>query len=141
MKRIIDWFKASSRWKHAAVGAIVAMLSTVAGAAIAAFTWEICQRRDGGVFEWGDIAASMIGAAVGQTVQAGIVYGLSTLHGLALALGIAAYAVLFLLTVNLALLVYYWNKRIIPVWWQWSAVGLFGALIVLIGLTINAAAV
>ena len=141
MKRIIDWFKASSRWKHAVIGAIVALFSTIAGAAIAAFTWEICQRRDGGVFEWGDIAASMIGAAVGQTVQAGIVYGLSTLHGLALALGIAAYVVLLLLAVNIALLVYYWNKRIIPVWWQWSAVGLFGSLIVLIGLTINAASV
>ena len=141
MKRIIDWFKASSRWKHAVIGAIVALFSTIAGAAISAFTWEICQRRDGGVFEWGDIAASMIGAAVGQTVQAGIVYGLSTLHGLALALGIAAYVVLLLLAVNIALLVYYWNKRIIPVWWQWSAVGLFGALIVLIGLTINAASV
>ena len=141
MKRIIDWFKASNRWKHAAVGAIAALLSTIAGAAIAAFTWEICQKRDGGVFEWGDIAASMIGAVIGQAVQLGVVYGLSAFHGLALALGIAAYVVLLLLAVNIALLVYYWNKRIIPVWWQWSAVGLFGALIVLIGLTINAASV
>ena len=76
MKRIIDWFKASSRWKHAAVGAIVALFATIAGTAIAAFTWEICQKRDGGKFEWGDIAASMIGAVIGQAVQAAVIYAL-----------------------------------------------------------------
>lgn len=76
MKRIINWFKASNRWKHAAIGAIVALFTTFAGTAIAAFTWEICQRRDGGVFEWGDIAASMIGAVIGQAVQAAVIYAL-----------------------------------------------------------------
>lgn len=134
---IKQWFKESNRGLHAVVSACVAVFFTIIGAAIAAFSWEICQKRDGGKFEWSDIGASMIGAVVGQTVQIGIVCGLSVLHGPALWLGTGAAIVGLLCAMVVAYCAYYWNKKQIHMLAIWSAFGLFGAFVALVGLTIN----
>lgn len=139
MKNIRQWFKTSSRDKHAIVAGFVATVFTIIGAMIAAFSWELSQKRCGAKFEWGDIAASAIGAVVGQAVQISIVYGLSVLHGLSLWLGVCAAIIGVLCAMIVTYCAYYWNKKQIPRLAIWSAFGLFGAFITLVGLTINTA--
>lgn len=74
MKKIINWLKSSSHYKHIIVAAAAAFLFTLAIAMPCALTWELCQKRDLGVFEWGDILASAIGAVLGQGAQLLIIF-------------------------------------------------------------------
>lgn len=74
MKKIINWLKSSSHYKHIIVAAAVAFVFTFAVAMPCAVTWELCQKRDLDVFEWDDVLASAIGAVLGQIAQLLVIF-------------------------------------------------------------------
>lgn len=65
MKKIVEWFKVSNRYKHSFVGFALGFLSFVL-AVIGAFYKEIKDARSGGYFDKNDLFATLIGGAFGQ---------------------------------------------------------------------------
>lgn len=65
MKKIVEWFKVSNRYKHFFVGFALGFLSFVL-AVIGAFYKEIKDARSGGIFDKNDIFATLIGGIFGQ---------------------------------------------------------------------------
>lgn len=65
MKKIVEWFKISNRYKHFAVGFSLGFLSFVL-AVVGAFYKEIKDSRSGGYFDKNDLFATLIGGAFGQ---------------------------------------------------------------------------
>ncbi|MDY5632533.1 MAG: hypothetical protein SPF56_08610 [Bacteroidaceae bacterium] len=74
MIRIIDWFKASNRWKHLLGGALIGGMADgwycalLAGGA-AAGSLELKDRLTGGRWDWVDFGLTMAGACVGYAVR------------------------------------------------------------------------
>lgn len=65
MKKIVEWFKISNRYKHFFVGFALGFLSFVL-AVVGAFYKEIKDARSGGIFDKNDIFATLIGGIFGQ---------------------------------------------------------------------------
>lgn len=55
MKKIIEWYKKSNRYKHAATGGIILAVFLLVGVASA----EYKDREHGSAFDWYDILAGM----------------------------------------------------------------------------------
>lgn len=74
MKKVIDWLKASNRWKHLVGGVLIGLCSDnwycalYAGTGVAA-ALELKDRLWGGKWDWIDLSLTVIGAVVGHLIS------------------------------------------------------------------------
>ncbi len=71
---MLNWIKQSNRKKHLFYGWLISLLGTITAGTAAALTAEFKDKQWGGKFDWLDVAATEIGAIVGQLTQCGIIY-------------------------------------------------------------------
>lgn len=65
----IKWLKESNRMKHLLYAIPIGLVFTILAVLGCAFGMEFKDKQYGGKFDWLDIAATMIGGAVGQVLQ------------------------------------------------------------------------
>lgn len=65
----MSWIKESNRDKHLLYAIPSAFIGTILFSAGLAFGMEFKDKCHGGKFDWLDIAATMIGGAIGQLLQ------------------------------------------------------------------------
>lgn len=63
------WLKESNRDKHLLYAIPSAFIGTILFAAGLALGMEFKDKQHGGLFDWLDIAATLIGGAIGQVLQ------------------------------------------------------------------------
>ena len=68
------WLKASDRLAHLKYGAYSSFIGTILFATGLAVGMEFKDREYSNKFDWLDIAATEIGAIIGQTFQTGLIY-------------------------------------------------------------------
>ena len=74
MKRIIEWFSASNRWKHLVGGVLIGIGSDnwycalYAGTGVAA-ALELKDRMWGGQWDWIDLSLTVTGAVIGRLTR------------------------------------------------------------------------
>lgn len=66
----MKWLKESNRDKHLLYAIPVGFIFTILAVLGCAFGMEFKDKQHGGKFDWLDIAATMIGGAIGQILQA-----------------------------------------------------------------------
>lgn len=65
----MNWLKESNRIKHLLYAIPIGLVFTILAVLGCAFGMEFKDRQYGNSFDWLDIAATMIGGAVGQILQ------------------------------------------------------------------------
>lgn len=70
----MSWFTESNRYKHFFYAIPCAMIGTILFAAGLAFGMEFKDKQHGGLFDWLDLLATILGGIVGQIIQALIIY-------------------------------------------------------------------
>ncbi len=65
----MNWLKESNRIKHLLYAIPIGLVFTILAVLGCAFGMEFKDRQYGNSFDWLDIAATMIGGAVGQVLQ------------------------------------------------------------------------
>lgn len=70
------WLKESNRMKHFLCAMPIGAVFTILCVLGCAFGMEFKDKQWGGRFDWLDIAATMLGGLIGQTVQCLIIYGI-----------------------------------------------------------------
>ena len=70
----MNWFTESNRWKHFVLAIPFSFIFTLLCAIGLAVGMEFKDREYGNKFDWLDIAATEIGAIIGQTFQTGLIY-------------------------------------------------------------------
>lgn len=65
----MKWLKESNRTKHLLYAIPIGFLCTILAVLGCAFGMEFKDKQYGGKFDWLDIAATMIGGAIGQVLQ------------------------------------------------------------------------
>lgn len=65
----MNWLKESNRQKHLLYAIPIGFIFTILAVLGCAFGMEFKDKQYGGVFDWLDIAATMIGGAIGQVLQ------------------------------------------------------------------------
>ena len=65
----MKWLKESNRQKHLLYAIPIGFLCTILAVLGSAFGMEFKDKQYGGEFDWLDIAATMIGGAIGQILQ------------------------------------------------------------------------
>ena len=68
------WLKESNRPAHVKYGAISSFIGTILFASGLAVGMEFKDYKYGNKFDWLDIAATEIGAVIGQALQIGLIY-------------------------------------------------------------------
>lgn len=63
------WLKESNRQKHLLYAIPIGLVFTILAVLGCAFGMEFKDKQYGGKFDWLDIAATMIGGAIGQLIQ------------------------------------------------------------------------
>lgn len=63
------WLKESNRSKHLLYAIPIGLVFTILAVLGCAFGMEFKDKQYGGKFDWLDIAATMIGGAIGQLLQ------------------------------------------------------------------------
>lgn len=63
------WLKESNRDKHLLYAIPIGLVLTILAVIGCAFGMEFKDKQCGGKFDWLDIAATMIGGAIGQALQ------------------------------------------------------------------------
>lgn len=63
------WLKESNRQKHLLYAIPIGLIFTILAVLGCAFGMEFKDKQYGGKFDWLDIAATMIGGAIGQLIQ------------------------------------------------------------------------
>lgn len=63
------WLKESNRQKHMLYAIPIGLVFTILAVLGCAFGMEFKDKQYGGKFDWLDIAATMIGGAIGQLIQ------------------------------------------------------------------------
>lgn len=77
MKKIIEWLKASNRWKHLLGGFLIGLgadgwyCAAYTGTGVAA-ALELKDRLWGGNWDWIDFALTVAGSGVGQLIRAAV---------------------------------------------------------------------
>lgn len=74
MKKVIDWLKSSSRWKHLLGGVLIGLgansfYCAVYAGAVAAGALELKDKLHGGWWDWIDCGLTVAGAALGGGVR------------------------------------------------------------------------
>ena len=65
----MNWIKESNRRKHLLYAIPIGLVFTILAVLGCAFGMEFKDKQYGGIFDWLDIAATMIGGAIGQLLQ------------------------------------------------------------------------
>lgn len=65
----MSWLKESNRTKHLLYAISIGFVFTILAVLGCAFGMEFKDKQWGGKFDWLDIAATMIGGAIGQLLQ------------------------------------------------------------------------
>lgn len=65
----VTWLKESNRTKHLLYAIPIGFICTILAVLGYAFGMEFKDKQWGGKFDWLDIAATMIGGAIGQVLQ------------------------------------------------------------------------
>lgn len=65
----MKWLKESNREKHLLYAIPIGLIFTILAVLGCAFGMEFKDKQHGGEFDWLDIAATMIGGAIGQLIQ------------------------------------------------------------------------
>ena len=65
----MNWIKESNRRKHLLYAIPIGLIFTILTVLGCAFGMEFKDKQYGGKFDWLDIAATMIGGAIGQLLQ------------------------------------------------------------------------
>lgn len=65
----VTWLKESNRTKHLLYAIPIGFICTILAVLGCAFGMEFKDKQWGGEFDWLDIAATMIGGAIGQILQ------------------------------------------------------------------------
>lgn len=65
----MKWLKESNRQKHLLYAIPIGFIFTILAVLGCAFGMEFKDKQHGGKFDWLDIAATMIGGAIGQLAQ------------------------------------------------------------------------
>lgn len=65
----MNWLKESNRQKHLLYAIPIGLVCTILAVLGCAFGMEFKDKQYGGQFDWLDIAATMIGGAIGQVIQ------------------------------------------------------------------------
>ena len=65
----VTWLKESNRTKHLLYAIPIGFICTILAVLGCAFGMEFKDKQWGGKFDWLDIAATMIGGAIGQVLQ------------------------------------------------------------------------
>lgn len=65
----MNWLKESNRQKHLLYAIPIGFICTILAVIGCAFGMEFKDKQYGGKFDWLDIAATMIGGAIGQILQ------------------------------------------------------------------------
>lgn len=65
----MNWLKESNREKHLCYAIPIGFIFTILAVLGCAFGMEFKDKQWGGKFDWLDIAATMIGGAIGQILQ------------------------------------------------------------------------
>ena len=65
----MKWLKESNRMKHLLYAIPIGFICTILAVLGCAFGMEFKDKQYGGKFDWLDIAATMIGGAIGQVLQ------------------------------------------------------------------------
>lgn len=65
----MNWIKESNRTKHLLYAIPIGFIFTILAVLGCAFGMEFKDQQYGGEFDWLDIAATMIGGAIGQMLQ------------------------------------------------------------------------
>lgn len=65
----MSWIKESNRPKHLLYAIPIGLVFTILAVLGCAFGMEFKDKQHGGEFDWLDIAATMIGGAIGQLIQ------------------------------------------------------------------------
>lgn len=65
----MKWLKESNRTKHLLYAIPIGFIFTILAVLGCAFGMEFKDKQHGGKFDWLDIAATMIGGAIGQLAQ------------------------------------------------------------------------
>ena len=65
----MKWLKESNRIKHLLYAIPIGFICTILAVLGCAFGMEFKDKQYGGKFDWLDIAATMIGGAIGQVLQ------------------------------------------------------------------------
>ena len=65
----MKWLKESNRTKHLLYAVPIGFICTILAVLGCAFGMEFKDKQWGGKFDWLDIAATMIGGAIGQLLQ------------------------------------------------------------------------
>lgn len=65
----MKWLKESNRTKHLLYAIPIGLVFTILAVLGCAFGMEFKDKQHGGTFDWLDIAATMLGGAVGQVLQ------------------------------------------------------------------------
>lgn len=65
----MNWIKESNRQKHLLYAIPIGLVFTILAVLGCAFGMEFKDKQYGGKFDWLDIAATMIGGAIGQLIQ------------------------------------------------------------------------
>lgn len=74
MKNIFKWIKESNRQKHLLYAIPASFIGTILFGAGLAFGMEFKDKQYGGKWDWLDIAATLIGATIGQILQVGLIW-------------------------------------------------------------------
>lgn len=69
MKKLINWFKASNHWKHTIVCFVLTLFLGAAAGISAGVAAEWKDKQHGGIFDWSDILADVVGVALGMVVR------------------------------------------------------------------------
>ena len=70
----MSWIKESNRPKHLLYAIPIGLIFTILAVIGCAFGMEFKDKEYGNKFDWLDIAATEIGAIIGQTFQTGLIY-------------------------------------------------------------------
>lgn len=74
MKKILDWFKQSNRWKHLAGGFVIGIgansnYCAAYAAVIAGLCLEYKDKAHGGEWDWIDLGLTVGGAVLGRGIR------------------------------------------------------------------------
>jgi hypothetical protein len=83
MKKLINWFKQSNRWKHLVYGFLVSLVLGYMFTCGAAAGMEFKDEQWGGKWDWVDFWLTVVGAFVGGSIRyqiLNVTLGLDFIH-------------------------------------------------------------
>ena len=74
IESMIKWLRTSDRARHLFYGWLISLLGSITAGVAAGITAEYKDKAWGGLFDYKDLIATIIGSVIGQLTQFGLVY-------------------------------------------------------------------